>query len=277
MNSYNITAYLTHCILTRTPVAFSKFGDGEYLCAIGKKDCNSDMDIYTEKLREKLQESFRYMVCNHPNAYIGKWHTKYVTDYWESLTPKNTTIKWANYHSIILDLIHENSTDEERQFFQQKIILWKTVKQSNLKKIIVCNPLLEKSALLLYIDYILPVPFQNWFDNYFEKVLDTLKQTIDPNEQHIIITCCGMSAKVLIYELSKLYPNNIFLDFGSALDLICTKRNSRGTVKYEDVISVPEISELIPDNWNDPKYDYIYEEAKRQMGIILPGFIFPEN
>jgi hypothetical protein len=268
MNSYNITDDLTFCILNRTPVVFLKFGDGEYLCAIGTKDCNCDMDIYTEKLQQKLKESFQYMVCKHQNAYIGKWHTEYVNEYWRSLIPENTTIKWANYHSILLDLIHENSTDEERQFFQQKIMLWRTIKQSNLKKIIICNPLLEKSTLLLDIHVIIHVPFQNWFDNYFEKLMDTLKQTIDPNEQHIIITCCGMSAKVLIPELHKIYPNCIYLDIGSFLDLICTKRNSRGLeATYNEQYNIFKNENLIPENWDDPIYDYIYPEAKIKLGV----------
>ena len=38
------------------------------------------------------------------------------------------------------------------------------------------------------------------------------------------MTSCGQSAKVLIAELHKTYPNGIYLDVGSGLDCICTKR-----------------------------------------------------
>ena len=45
---------LIDCVKNKTPVSFSKYGDGEYLCASGTPGHNCDNDNYTEKLRYSL-------------------------------------------------------------------------------------------------------------------------------------------------------------------------------------------------------------------------------
>ena len=58
------------------------------------------------------------------------------------------------------------------------------------------------------------------------------------------------------------------MDFGSALDLICTKKDSRGfPFTYEQ--AKEWLHELIPETWEDDKYNTLYEEAKHKMGIHL--------
>lgn len=125
-----------------------------------------------------------------------------------------------------------------------------------------------KSKLLFNAENIVLVPLNNWFDNQFDNILQNICEIIGNNCDHIIITCCGMSAKVLICELYKKYPNGIYLDFGSALDLICTKKDSRGREYDYEYIST-FLSELLPQEWNDSKYDYIYNESKYKLGIHL--------
>jgi len=136
----------------------------------------------------------------------------------------------------------------------------------------VCNELLIKSKLLLNADEIILVPFNNWFDTEFENILDKICKLINTDDNHMVITCCGMSAKVLICELYKRFPNGIYLDFGHALDFICTKKDSRGIesnwgYNYEYIYEF--LKELLPEEWDDDKYNYIYEEAKQKLGIHL--------
>ena len=260
----DITNYLSYCIDNKIPVSFSKYGDGEYFCCITKNGGNNcDNDNYTENLKNCLITSFKYIVDNTNNGYIGLWHTnnENAVNYWKSLV--NNDIKFAKYHTIINYFLEE--TDDETN---DKVKLLKTIKQSNLKKIIICNDLLIKSKMLLNIDHVVNVPYNNWFDKYFEILMNSLKEIINKDEQYIIITCCGMGAKVVIAELHKLYPNNIYLDFGSAIDEICTKKNSR-TINnnYEEYKNI--YSDLISNDWDDPKYDYIYTLAKIKMGVHL--------
>lgn len=252
----DITNILIYSINNKIPISFSKYGDGEYFCANSYNGKNCDNDTYTEKLKNGLINSFKYMVNEKENSYIGLWFTLDVKIFWEKLSRKN--IKWAKYHSLFI-------CDES---ISDKVILYKTIKESQLKKIIICNELLLKANLLLNIDYMINVKYNNWFDSDFESIIDLLKKYIHPDNQYIIITCAGMGAKVLICELSKLFPNNIYLDFGSALDKICTKKTSRGwEPSYDELIT--QLGDIIPDSWEDQKYDYIYELAKQKLGQHL--------
>jgi len=259
----NITKHLTECVISGKPVTFVKFGDGEYYCMIGIQwaTTNCDLDNYTNRLKTKLIESFKNIVCNVDNAYIGYWNEKIIIEYYKSLVPNEKMIKWGNYNSIIIENVKDEVT------IQDKIELWKTIKYSKIKKIIICNKLLEKAKILLNIDHVINIPLNNWFDHYLEELLKIIKTILENNEQYIIITCCGMGAKVVVSELLKMYPNNIYLDFGSGLDLICTKKDSRSYRNYEEYVSF--FQELLPDNWNDSKYDHIYPLAEKILGQHL--------
>ena len=72
----------------------------------------------------------------------------------------------------------------------------------------------------------------------------------------------------MIAELHKTYPNGIYLDIGSMLDLICTKRTSRDkSDSYEEVYNIYNEAGLISKNWNDSEYEYIYKEAQLKLGL----------
>ena len=78
-----------------------------------------------------------------------------------------------------------------------------------------------------------------------------------------------MGSKVLLAELIKLYPGGIYLDYGSSLDKLCTKKETRGwNYSYEYLLDL--CKDIIPDNWNDTNYDYIYDKAKGMLGMHLP-------
>ena len=145
----DITNYLTECIQNNTPVSFSKYGDGEFACMSHKNGCNCDKDTYSSNLSTALNKSFIYMVENtNNNAYIGLWHCNIENKQVLEKTV-NKKVNWALYHTILFD----KKEDEK------KAILYKTIKNSKLKKIIICNPLLIKSKLLLDIDEVIFVPF----------------------------------------------------------------------------------------------------------------------
>jgi len=258
----NITSYLTECVINKIPVSFSKYGDGEYYCVQGTLAHNCDFDNCTPILQCELKKSFQYMVEDCSNSYIGLWHDNQNIIFWESIVSK--PIQWADYHSIIIDVKDMKKTDD---ILEQKIELFKAIKNSTLKKIIVCNPLLERAKNFLNIDHVIHIPLRNWFDNYINEVIQNIINVVD-NQQFILITSCGMGAKVIISELSKKFPNGIYLDFGSALDLLCTKRDSRGRdYSYEELVE--EVKDMLPDDWEDGKYNELFQYAKVNMGVHL--------
>ena len=257
----DITSLLTFCVRNKIPISFSKYGDGEYACAnsfngpnsFGYKNC--DRDTYTEKKKHALIESFKYMADHTPNAYFSFW-TNEISSYWQSLVQMD--VKWGKLHTLIFE---DDSINE-------KVELYKTIKSSPLKKIYVCNPLMVKARILLNIDWMFFIPFDNWFDTLFEELIKNMVKIINPDEQYVIMLSAGMASKCVISELHKLYPNNIYLDIGSALDTICTKRITRDSDRtYEKALYY--LHELIPPEWDDPSYDVIYSDAAKILGTHL--------
>ena len=256
-----LTETFIYCIENKKPISFSKYGDGEYFCTnrINFKNFtkNCDDDNYTKKLSESLKKSFIYMVENGENAFFGKWHDINVVKYWDSLT--NNKVNWVNYHSLLLYDGNINIME-----------IYKSIKKAKQKKIYICNELLIRSKILLNIDHIVIIPLNNWFDSKFDEVFKNIINLIGKEDgNHIIMTSCGMSAKVLICQLYKVYPKGIYLDIGSGLDTICTKRSTRG-IFFDYKTSYNLFKEIIPDNWDDPKYDNIYIKANNYLGLHLP-------
>jgi len=263
----DIVLKLATLIKTNTPTSFSKYGDGEYLCVTSNYGYNCDNDNYTNKLKNGIIESFKYMIDENKNEnnYIGLWNDKQKSEFWKSLVQNK--INWVNYQTFIIV-----DNDFKNKFInndlKNKISLYKTIQDSKLNKYIICNPLMVKIGLLFNTENILHVPFQNWFDEHFENHLSYLKEKIGNDQQPMVLTSCGMSAKVFIAELSKIYPKGIFLDIGSALDLLCTKHDSRGwKYSYQEIYD--EFKCLLPEDWENDKWNNIYIQAKINTGLHL--------
>ena len=117
----DITGHIIECIENSKPVSFLKFGDGEFNCMRRHNGSNCDGDIYTYKLSNGLIASFKFIVENTNNSYIGAWHTDDVKCYCESLV--NKPINWCKYHTIIFDknnglcIIQYNLIEEISSFF----------------------------------------------------------------------------------------------------------------------------------------------------------------
>lgn len=236
----NSTDYIIQCIHQKIPVSFLKFGDGEYLCAILEPGGNVDGDLYTLKLSNALIHSFIYMSTIAINSYFALWHGAIHQKEWESLI-EYRPVKWVKYHTLIFD-----KKDDDK-----KIELFKLIKNTNdYQKLVICNnkmsPMINK---LLNTDNICVIPENNWFDEQFETVLQLIKNFIlHPenqlrNKPFIILTMCGMSAKVLICELYKIFPAYIYLDVGSTFDVICTNTYTRIPPSY----TIDEIQILCQD------------------------------
>ena len=235
---------IKECVLTQAPIIFGKYGDGEYICVFqhigscGLHNCDSDM--YTEKKKEGLITSMRFM-NDIDYAYIGKWEEDHVTSAWQSLCSK--PIRWANYHSLFMLGF---SPEEDSKV----LAMYQSIKNSPLKKIMVCNPSMKRAKALLNIDCMVYVPPNNWFDDNFEDVAAKVLECMKDSGTCVVITCCGMGAKVLQMRITQVHPKGIYLDAGSGLDVICTKVKTRTYglgYAYEHGIWKDEL----PSNWEE--------------------------
>lgn len=244
----DISEIIIDSINNKKPIAFLKFGDGEHNCIFAPYGANCDNDRYTEKLSNALRNAFINITNkNNPNYFIGRWNNKDVINNFKQLS--SNEINYADYHTFIM-----LGGDNHMEGFldKKKFKIYKAIKESKIKKIMVCNNLMYKSEKLLDIDHMFYIPQNNWFDNLFEYLLDEISNVIKDNEPFILLTSCGMSAKVLIYELINKYDNGLYFDIGSALDFLCRKYITRG---YENLYSYEYLTdlfkEIIPENWDN--------------------------
>ena len=245
------TLKLTECIQKDIPCIFVKYGDGEY--AAMNHYC--DGTPYSYNLCTKTKSSFEYII-KQKNAMIGAWHNPSIIEHYTRLA--DSPIQWVDYHTVLIDNVHSD----------EKMLLLKAIKESCRKKIYIANPLLKKSKLLLNIDTHIEVDYSNWFDTNFDSVFELIKNEITDDSKTMILTSAGIGAKYLIAELHKLYPNAIFVDIGSGLDTICTKRDSRGYSPPYDTLC-QYLSPILPENWESSDYVSLYKEALQKLGRHL--------
>jgi len=280
-----IAPLLTEAIRTLKPASFAKFGDGEIICVygtltrmlqlscqapalppLGRMNCDHD-NYYVPEKAMGLVHAIKYMTEDSSTSFCGLWdNAQKHAAFWQQFV--KAPIRWANYHSIIIekgDLVLQN------EVLKDKIELYRTIQQSKRTKVMICNRLLAKAEPLLQIDYMHYVPTSNWFAEirtYVKSITEYLKERGD--EYPIVLTMAGMGAKVILYELMKAYPKGVFIDIGSGLDILCTKRRSRdnGTY-YEDMRAA--FAPILPMTWDDEKYNPLYEEAKQIIGVTPYG------
>lgn len=250
--NFDSIEFLSRAVETNSPAIFAKFGDGEHVCMASPGNNNCDGDPQSAKLSQALKTALVDLVDR--GALIGRWHGNDTPEYLQTLTSQ--PIRWANYHTLIFD---RNRDPEKKN-------LLRLVQNSTATKTLVANRLLIKAPKVLRCQTMVEVPFRNWYETQFDRVLDEVLKSM--GSQAIVATCCGMAAKVLISELAKRRPDAIYLDYGSALDFLCTKRDSRGR-EYAYPYLIELLGDLLPLDWEDPKYEMIYQEARRELGIHL--------
>lgn len=284
-----VAPILAEAIRKNLPAAFAKFGDGEIICVyascirllnrpcqapalppVGRTNCDHD-DYYVPAKALGLINSIQHLTENTTTSFCGLWDNaaKHIP-FWQQFTP--TPIRWANYHSIIIE---KEDLAAKNQVLKDKIELYRTIQESGRKKVLVCNKFLAKAAILLKADYIQYVLPSNWFSE-LPTYLANIREYLKDEEFPIILTMAGMGAKVLVYELMKLYPKGVFIDIGSGLDILCTKRRSRDNgTRYTDMREA--FASLLPPTWDDPVYEPLYEEAKKIIGVTPYGPITQDN
>lgn len=257
MTEYKTEQFIYN-IKNNIPFIFTKFGDGELNSCLYTSGTNCDGEKYTPELGKELIESFKYIVNN--NGYIGKWCNKEVYEFFCKDIEKKD-IKWCNYHSCLLDKYNITKSYIKDLFLE--------IKKSNRKKIAIINPLLIKIKLLCNIDNIINIDLHGNFYKY-NKIKQDCLDIIKDDKQPLILFAAGMMTKVLIKDLHKKYPEGIYIDIGSCLDWILTKKDSRGWKNFYTYEEMYEYyKELIPKEWDDKEYDNIYEIAKTEIGIHL--------
>jgi hypothetical protein len=213
---------------------FIKYGDGEVECmkVIEKNSSgyNCDQDVYFPELSKELKEAFLYFVneSNNYNIHIGKWHFVNESNYLSKLYYENENqniyklIPFTNYHLVMNDK-DQLSKNSMYQFVE-------SIKKSNdYLKIIVSNEQNQLLKTLFSGNFFIETPSKCLYLE-LDRIIESIYKIMDENKDKkvMILTSCGLSAKVLIYRLLKKYETRVSaIDLGSSFDLLCKKRVTR--------------------------------------------------
>lgn len=239
-------------------ILFMKYGDGEVECMkVSDKESesygqNCDADVYYPELSMDLKSAFLYFVDNSlkkdTNIHIGKWHFNNEIDYLSSYYFNNrypniqTLIPFTNYHLVMND--KKGLTNNDMYLFV------KTLKENNnYLKIVISNPQNILLQSLFSSQYFVNTPDKCLYLS-IDKIYDNIDTIInnEENKKIMLITSCGLSAKVIIYHFFKKYGTQInAIDIGSSFDLLCKKRITRSyqiEYSYDDIYNY--YKDLIP-------------------------------
>ena len=198
------------------PFAFSRWGDGEWACVLGRSGCNCDGHPYTPSLGRALGNVLKgnpkYMLGMQPMAIdlmrfeITKW-----------LTDNKLKFNWEN-----ADALHNMS---EQGGTAKLTCLFRG------RRIILVGPEYLHELKLFQLDNHIIVPEKNCWEAY-EDIQDSLF-SVKVRDYDIVLFSASMMSKVLIDDLWK-QGRGVLLDCGSVFDPYC----GRLTRKYHKNVKV---------------------------------------
>ena len=212
---------MTNKIINKDNFSLVRFGDGEFFCMLKNNGHNCDKHPYSSELGDKLISSFNYLK-KLENVYFGEWGDQpgsFGTP--QNVAPQknynNPVFKYQLelFENIDLRLVNfeilQNNT-----LFEEKLVFYKTIKESNRKKIYV-GPYTKLKGLekFLNLHSFITIPEVNSFQEY-DKILKLIKDEIEDN--CIVLFSAGMPCECYIHEILKLNEKITCLDIGSGFD-----------------------------------------------------------
>lgn len=187
---------LFHCY-EGEPLAYSRWGDGEFRCIVQKGEHNCDKHKYYPDLGIELGRILK----SQPDYYMGM----------ATHEGMSSIEKQRDQYLINNGILKKFCRTDIFVTASKQGRLIELIKSFEGKKIV----LIGKSALgKLDFDFKLwEISEKNCWLNYTEDI-ELLKYT----DYDIYLFCAGMMSNVMIDELYKNNPNKIYLDLGSCLD-----------------------------------------------------------
>lgn len=178
----------------KTPFAFSRWGDGEWLNIRKSPGMNCDGNIYYHDLGDEL----RKIVEVRQDYYLG------AQDY-KKFKLLSDVEKFPNQDWVDADVFHKASMENRLGSFIE------TLQEANI--LYVGN---DTHRNLNFIDKFIEIPYSNVW-KYKEKLLELLKSSIDENHK-IYLFSAGMATNVFIHEMWSINKENTYIDVGSVFD-----------------------------------------------------------
>jgi hypothetical protein len=222
----------THYIENHKNFTFTKFGDGEIICMLGRYqngDTNCDKQSYSKILADKLWESANIFSKN-TDVFIGKWEEIFSEEFEKALDEKGISFNYAPYGTFLH--IVQNDLD--------KVMLFYKALKSAEKKVYVCPGKLNQVKSFLNCK-IITVQENEAFSDY-----EMIKELLLKDDFNIFLYSAGLMSKVLISDILKIRPDTTHIDIGSGLDNLffgITRSHQVSTEQLKDLYSKIIISE----------------------------------
>jgi len=208
---------VVRCLDAGTPLAFSRWGDGEWRCVLGYAGENCDGHPYSGALRADLSR----VLCAHPTYWLGMQPFAV-----RSLAPAITA--WLARRNLQLtwidaDVFHQASIANALQPLIQALCK---------RPVLIVGPPYLQSLPVLPHATLVPIPEQNCYAHYADvlgRVCETLAHAPAPT---CVVVSAGPMANVLIHDLHAQFPQHTLLDCGSLWEPYA----GRVTRKYHDKV-----------------------------------------
>ncbi len=205
-----------------------RYGSDDFQTMISTNENSINVDNCSnfKKLCSDLLKSYIYFLKND-NAYIlSKSKIGYLVE--DDLKNKNKISSNMLYSDILLNKLPVN---------KYQLDFYKTLKKSNRMKIYISNISMINALIpVLNISYGIIVPEINCYTSkkiVTMQIIDLIKKINKDNL--IFLFSAGSCSNIIVHEISKLYPNNTYIDIGSSFDgLIRKSRDFNGTVEYQE-------------------------------------------
>ena len=224
-------SFIISLILCKIPFSFLRFADSEDSIMTGvrfsfDKD-NWVWDINNKKFQESLIESVS--ICTSQNNFIGipckNWfqHSKSILSF-----SKCSNSKYMSYTKVFYN--------KNYKFFQNWIV--KFINSSNRWKIIlIANSLIKEDISWAYKFFPIPEHAIEKWDELSSSLLPKLAYEAKQNDIMFFVSA-GPAANIIISYLVKINNNNIYIDFGSAIEFITKGFSTRSYSKIGGATSL---------------------------------------
>ena len=226
----NELIFFISLILCKIPFSFIRFGDGEEHIMRGHKvKAKADKWIWkpnNKKFRKGLIESAN--ICKNKNNFISipckNWYNLSKSILYFS---KCNSSKYMSYATLFINKNFPLFKDFISHFVNT-INRWKIILVANLK--------INQNISWAYRYY--PIPnhvVENWED--LSKTLLPKLSKEAHNDNLLFFISAGPAANLIVSYLSSINNNNIYIDFGSSIELITKGYSTRPYSKIRSIYS----------------------------------------
>lgn len=181
-------------IETKTPFAFSRWGDGEWLNIRKSPGKNCDGNFYYHDLGDELKK----IVEVRQDYYLG------AQDY-KRFKLLSDVEKFPNQDWIDADVFHKASMENQLDSFIDVLQVANVVYIGN-----------ETHRNLNFINKFIEIPYANVW-KHKDRLLELLISSMDKNNK-VYLFSAGMATNVFIHEMWDANKKNTLIDVGSVFD-----------------------------------------------------------